>query len=122
MLKITKTGDTRLDVEMSGRLHADSMRHALDEFVSKSQNIKNGVMLYDVIDFHLPTFHAIAVEFARLPSMFGLMSKFKRAAVLTDKTWLRKISELEGVIIPGLEIKAFTQDQKAEAEAWLLRG
>ena len=122
MFKITKTSNTRLDIEMSGRLDVDGMSHALDEFVSKSQNIKNGVILYDVIDFHLPTLHAIAIEFVRLPLMFGLMNKFKRAAVLTDLTWLRKVSEFEGVIIPWLEIKAFTRDQKTEAEAWLLRG
>jgi len=122
MFKITKTSDTRLDIEMSGRLDADGMSHALDEFVSKSQNIKNAVILYDVIDFHPPTLHAIAIEFVSLPSMFGLMNKFKRAAVLTDLTWLRKVSEFEGVIIHWLEIKAFTRDQKTEAEAWLLRG
>ncbi len=47
------------------------------------------------------------------------MKKFDRAAVLTDKTWLKKVSEFEGVLYPGLEIKAFNRDQKAEAEAWL---
>jgi hypothetical protein len=51
--------------------------------------------------------------------MFGLMKKFGRAAILTDKTWLKKVSELEGALIPGLEIKAFDRDQKEEAEAWL---
>jgi len=65
------------------------------------------------------TLGAIGIEFSRLPSMFGLMKKFDRAAVLTDKTWLKKVSELEGVLYPGLEIKAFNIDQKAEAEAWL---
>jgi hypothetical protein len=38
---------------------------------------------------------------------------------LSDKTWLKKASELEGILIPGLEIKAFDRDQKSEAEAWL---
>ena len=51
--------------------------------------------------------------------MFGLMKKFNRAAVLTDKTWVKKVSEFEGILFPGLEIKAFDIDQKAEAEAWL---
>ena len=51
--------------------------------------------------------------------MFGLMEKFDRAAVLTDKTWLKKVSEFEGYLFPGLEIKAFRRDQKEEAEAWL---
>jgi hypothetical protein len=39
--------------------------------------------------------------------------------VLTDKKWLQKASELEGLLMPGLEIKAFDQDQAGAAEAWL---
>jgi hypothetical protein len=38
---------------------------------------------------------------------------------LTDKTWLKTVSELEGVFFPGFEIKAFDRDQKTAAEAWL---
>ena len=55
----------------------------------------------------------------RTSSLFGLMKKFERAAVLTDKTWLKTVSEIEGTFFPGLEIKAFNRNQKAEAEAWL---
>ena len=51
--------------------------------------------------------------------MFGLLGKFDRAAVLTDKAWLKGASELEGALIRGLEIKAFPLEQRAEAEAWL---
>jgi hypothetical protein len=76
-------------------------------------------MLYDVVDFHLPSLGAIAIEFSRLPSMFGLIRKFKKAAVLTDKNWIQKASELEGLLIPGIDIKAFNRDQKEEAESWL---
>jgi len=35
------------------------------------------------------------------------------------KPWLKKVSELEGALFPGLEIKAFNREQKIEAEAWL---
>lgn len=119
MYKITPNGTDRLDIEMSGKLNTEEMKIALDDLVSKSRDIENGKMMYDVIDFHLPSLGAIVVEFSRLPSMFGLMKKFNRAAVLSDKTWLKKVSEFEGVLIPGLEIKAFNRDQKEEAEAWL---
>jgi len=119
MLKVIKNGTNRLDIVLSGKLDAKSMTVALDELVSKSEGIENGKMLYTVIDFQLPTLGAIGIEFSRLPSMFGLMKKFNRAAVLTDKTWLKKASEFEGALFPGLEIKAFNMDQKAEAEAWL---
>lgn len=119
MFEVIRNGTNRLDITLSGKLNADEMKIAMDALVSKSENIENGRMLYDVVDFHLPTLSAIAVEFSRLPSMFGWIRKFNRAAVLADKSWLKKISELEGALIPGLEIKAFNRDQKDEAEAWL---
>lgn len=119
MFKVIQKGMNRLDIEMSGKLDSDEMKIALDELVSKSKDIENGKMLYEVIDFHLPSLAAIGIEFSRLPSMFRLMKRFDRAAVLTDKVWLQKVSELEGALYPGLEIKAFNRDQKVEAEAWL---
>ena len=119
MFRVIPNGTDRLDIEMSGKLNAEEMKIALDELVSKSEKIENGKMLYDVIDFHLPSLRAISIEFSRLPEMFGLLRKFNRAAVLTDKTWLKKVSEFEGALFPGLEIKAFNRDQKEEAEAWL---
>ena len=121
MFKVTPNGIDRLDIELSGKLNAEEMTIALDELVSKAKNIENGKMLYDIIDFHLPSLTAISIEFSRLPAMLGLMKKFNRAAVLTDKVWLKKVSEFEGALFPGLEIKAFDRDQKAEAEAWLSR-
>jgi hypothetical protein len=119
MFKIMRSGDNRLDIEMSGKLDSEEMRVALDELVSKSKDIEHGTMLYDVVDFHLPSLNAIAIEFSRLPSMLGFITQFDRAAVLTDKTWLKKVSEFEGFLIPGLEIKAFSRDRKTEAEVWL---
>jgi hypothetical protein len=119
MFKVKPKGNNRLDIELSGKLDTEEMKIALDELVRNSEIIENGKMLYEIIDFHLPSLGAIVIEFSRLPSMFGLIKKFDRAAVLTDKTWLKKVSELEGVFFPGFEIKAFDRDQKAEAEAWL---
>jgi hypothetical protein len=119
MFKVIPNGINRLDIEMSGKLNSDDMKTALDELVIKSKNIEHGKMLYVVIDFHLPSPGAIAIEFSRLPAMLGLMKKFDRAAVLTDKAWLKKVSEFEGAFYPGLEIKAFNIEQKAEAETWL---
>jgi hypothetical protein len=116
MFKVIPNGKNRLDIEMSGKLNVEDMKIA-DELVSKSENIENGKILYKVIDYHLPSLSAITLEFYRLPAMLGLMKKFDRAAVLTDKAWLKKVSEFEGALFPGLKIKAFDIGQKAEA--WL---
>lgn len=121
MFKVTKIGMNHLDIVMSGKLNAEDMGKALGELVIKSESIENGTMLFDVIDYHLPSLGAISIELSRLPSMLRWIKKFKRAAVLTDKTWLKKVSEFKGALSPGLEIKAFNRDQKDEAEKWLSR-
>ena len=119
MFKVTKIGTNRLDIALSGKLNSAEMQDALDDLEKAARGIENGVMLYDVIDFHLPSLGAIAIEFSRLPAMFGVIRKFRRAAVLADKHWIQKASEIEGMLVPGLEIKAFDRDRKNDAEAWL---
>jgi hypothetical protein len=119
MFNVLPNGPDRLDIEFGGKFDSDEMRIALDELVSKSEGIEHGRMMYRVNDFKLPTLGAIAVEFLRLPEMFKLIRKFDRAAVLADKEWVQKASEIEGALIPGLKIKAFDLDEADEAERWL---
>lgn len=73
MFKVTPKGINRLDIELSGKLDAEDMKVTLDELFSESENIENGKMLYEIIDFDLPSLGAIAIEFSRLPAMLGLM-------------------------------------------------
>ncbi len=121
MFKIDVTAPNRLDIELAGRLNSEDMRVALDDLVSKARDIKHGRMLYRINDFDFPTLGAIGVELSRLPSLFGLIHRFDRAAVLSDKKWIQRMSEFEGHLFPGLEIKAFDYDDVAAAEAWLAR-
>lgn len=122
MFSVTPNGPNRIDIEFSGKLDSEQMKTALDELVSKAKGIENGRMLYRVGDFALPTVAAMAIEFWRLPAMLGLFRKFDRCAVLADQTWLKMISEIEGALIPGLEIKGFDLENEAAAEAWLSQG
>lgn len=119
MFLVTRVGENRLDIKMSGKLDRQQMVTALDELVSKSEGIENGRMLYEIVDYQLPTLDAIKLEFSRFPEMLDFIKQFDKAAVVTDKTWLKIISEIEGALFPGLEIKGFERDQKNEAEHWL---
>ena len=119
MIKIERFSEDRLDIVMSGKLDSEGMAKVLDELAEKSEGIENGKMLYDVIDYQLPSLGAITLELSRMPQMFRLIKRFRRAAVLSDKTWLKTISELEGKLMPMLEIKAFGREEKAAAVQWL---
>lgn len=119
MFEVKKVTENRVDLRLEGRLDSTEMRTALDELSAQAEGVEGGVMLYEIDEFKMPTPAAIAVEFSRLPSLIRLVRCFKRVAVLTDKTWLKKVSEFEGALIPGLEIKAFDRDQRPAAETWL---
>ncbi|MBS7663176.1 STAS/SEC14 domain-containing protein [Pseudomonas lalucatii] len=119
MFRVSRKTANRIDVDFAGKLDRDEMRVALDELTQQSEGIEHGRMLYRIGAFELPTLGAMGVELSRLPQLFRFIRRFERMAVVADKQWLRKASELEGALIPGLTIKAFDSNQEAEAEAWL---
>lgn len=119
MFEITPNGPNRLDLTLSGKLDKEQMAAALDDMLAKSDGIVQGKMLYRIVDFHLPSLGAIGVELVRMPKLLKLIGKFEKAAVLADKGWIKKASEIEGALIPGLEIKAFNLEEEDAAEAWL---
>ena len=119
MLTITKPSADRVDITLDGKIDADIMRTALDDLIAKSDGVTGGKMLYRITNFELPTLSAIAVEFTRLPKLFGLLGAFDKCAVLSDSDWLKKAAEIEGALFPGIEIKSFGLDQQDVAEEWL---
>ncbi|MFC3606369.1 SpoIIAA family protein [Stutzerimonas tarimensis] len=119
MFEVTRRGTDRIDVNFSGKLDSDAMKAALDDLLFKSEGIEHGVMHYRIGEFDLPTLGAIGVELARIPRLLRFIRRFDRVAVLAEQDWLRRASEIEGAMIPGLSIKAFTHAQEVEAEAWL---
>lgn len=119
MMKVTKPAPNRVDLELEGALEAETMRHGLDELLHLSQDINNGRMLYTIKGFTMPTVEALGVEFGYLPKLFNLLGRFDKCAVCTDTAWLRAAAEVEGAMIPGLEINAFDLNEMDAAEAWL---
>ncbi len=119
MFTVTENGSNRVDLELGGKLDSEEMRALLKAIIDKSQGVTNGQMLYRLQDFDFPSLGAIAVELGHLPELFRLIKRFDRVAVLCEKNWVRKIGEIEGALIPGLEIKSFDIDAVQEAEDWL---
>jgi hypothetical protein len=119
MLNVSKPSTNRLDIELSGALDTEAMRSALDHLIENSEGITNGRMLYKILDFEMPTLGAMAVEFLKMPKLFSLIGKFDRCAVLSDTAWIRTAAEIEGTVIPSLEIKSFPLSAKKAAEDWL---
>ncbi|WP_339765664.1 STAS/SEC14 domain-containing protein [uncultured Pseudosulfitobacter sp.] len=119
MMSVTKPAAHRVDVVLSGPLDADMMAEALDRVIAASQGVAHGQMLFAIEDFEMPSMGAWAAELVRLPKLMAAVMRFDRCAVLSDVAWLRTTAEVEGAVIPSLEIKSFALAQGDAAEAWL---
>lgn len=119
MLSVDRRGPRRLDIALSGQIDSQGMKDAIDTLLHESEDLEDGRLLYRVGNFDFPSIAAIAVKLAQLPALFRLMRRVSRVAVLSDKRWLQKVAELEGKLLPNLEIRAFDSALEAEALAWL---
>ena len=119
MLKITKTAPDRVDIALEDTLDSDGMRAGLDDLLRLSEGMTAGKMLYTIRDFSFPSLGALAVELSYMPQLLRMIGRFDKCAVCTDSGWIGKAAEVEGALIPGLEIEAFGLDEVEKAEAWL---
>lgn len=119
MFRVQPVRQDRIDIEMSGKLDSDDMRAALANLEMKCEHIKHGKMLYHVHDFEMPTAGAVGVELKQIPQLFRTLKHFDKAAVVADEKWIRRLSEVEGALFPGLEVRAFETGDAVTAEAWL---
>ena len=69
MFQVTRTAEVRLDVELSGKLDKAAMKDLLDELMTKSVDIQQGVLLMRIDKFDFPSLGAIGVELSRMPSL-----------------------------------------------------
>jgi len=119
MFRVERKAPDRLDLHLSGSLDHVAMGSVLEQLCAEAEDMQHGRMLYRIEDFAWPTFEALLVELRFLPRMFRMLHAIDRVAVVADASWVRKVSELEGALFPGLEIEAFEPERLAEAEAWL---
>lgn len=45
--------------------------------------------------------------------------RFEKAAIVSDKEWLREIVAVEGKVLNGIEVKSFTLSEEQDAMAWI---
>ncbi len=95
------------------------MMAGLEALLANLEGVENGVMLYRIDNFTMPSFGALTAELMSLPSIWRMLGRIDRCAVISDVGWIRMAAEIEGAVIPGLTIKAFSCNDEAAAEAWL---
>ncbi len=119
MFQVMRSGTGRLELDVSGKLDSDGMRRGLRELFTQAHGVQHGQLLIRVGDIDLPTPGAIAVELSYLPQLLRLVRQFDRCAVISGREWIRRMGEIEGAMLPGMEVRSFRPEREADALAWL---
>ena len=91
----------------------------LDNMFAEIMDMEHGLLMYRIGELEMPTMGAIAVELKSLPKIFRLVQKIDRIAVVCDQGWIQTATEIEGKLIPVLEMKSFDLDKESAAIEWL---
>ncbi|MER8814544.1 STAS/SEC14 domain-containing protein [Mesorhizobium sp. M0220] len=99
------------------------------EFVSGSQPIpaieaklsdhKDIGVLTDLTDFEDMTAGALRRDLQYGLSKLREFHRFKRAAVISDKQWIKAATEMTDALFPQIEARVFPEDEKAQALKWV---
>ena len=119
MLKVQSKEPGIIEIEIDGEIDATEMEAGLNRLFELSADLKGGGLFYRITNFAMPTMAAIGVKMTSMPKLFALITKFDKAAVLTDESWIATASSIEGALIPGLDIKPFDLDAEEAALAYL---
>ena len=119
MMNLTKVSNNRVHVEFGGKIDRDQVTKVLDEMFAAIADRELGLLMYRIGKLEMPTLGAIAVELKNLPKIFRLVQKIDRIAVVCDQGWIQTATEIEGKLIPGLEMQSFDLGKENAAIEWL---
>ena len=64
------------------------------------------------------TLEALGANFGKGLAMLTRLGSVNRYAVVSDVGWITQAARLQGAFLPGLEVRAWPQAERAAAVAW----
>ncbi|MEM9813041.1 MAG: STAS/SEC14 domain-containing protein [Pseudomonadota bacterium] len=119
MLTIERKGPGRIDVSVAGRIGTLEMEAGLERLIAETGDMSAADMLTRVSGRAWPSVGALTVKLRKLPELLALRRRFRRVALVADAGWLRSAAELEGALLPGIQVRGFRPADAGAAEDWL---
>ena len=123
MLTILPESDGLIAYEVDGRIDKADIERAIAHIDERLKSRRGPVdMLAIIREVGVITPPALARDIQYSLSRIHEISRFRRVAVVSDKSWVRAIAGAEDLMIPRIEVKAFSMDDEDIARLWLKSG
>lgn len=104
---------------VSGKVTAEDVETAwasLDAALDEAETIG---LYAEIVGLGGVTLDGLVKDLAMGLKQIGQLRRFARYAVVSDAGWLRAVADVEGKLLPGIEIRTYTPEEKDAAMAWL---
>jgi hypothetical protein len=118
MLEILESPKHLVAMKLSGSLTADDVTKAYDA-TNKALRENERISFFAEIDDSMNlTFEGLAKDLVNGIGQIGKMSKYYRAAVVTNKGWIGALARVEGLVFSSIDVKVFGLEERDKALAW----
>ena len=111
--------DNVVQMSVTGAITPESLQSSFD-WIENVQTANDNIQL--CIEMKSGDFSDLAEasqQFRNVGNVLRRAHDIQRCAVITDSSWLRNSAKVEGAVIPGLNIMAFSPDESDTAGKWL---
>ena len=119
MLAILDLGPTILGYRAEGKLESADVDRAFEEV---DERLASGgkIRIYaEILSLMGLSLNALWDDFRQSIQHWNVIPRIEKVAVVTDIEWLRRTAHWEDRMFRGLEIQAFTLEDRDKAQAWL---
>ncbi|WP_148254338.1 SpoIIAA family protein [Aidingimonas lacisalsi] len=103
----------------SGRVTAGDLQHVIDAIEGLKES-QARISLYAEIDaMRWMTLTAVLRDLGYGLTQLGDLRRFYRAAVVTDRHWVRPLARLENRLFKPLEVRTFSNAEREPALEWV---
>lgn len=106
-------------MRLSGLLDSQDLQRAIDAIEAKKKMHPRINIYTELDDMRWMTFTAFLRDLGYGLTQFGDLNRYFRAAVLSDRHWVRHLTQLESYILKPMQIRVFPTRQKAQAREWI---
>jgi hypothetical protein len=118
MIEVIPAPDHVAAFRISGTLKAEDYDEMIPQIEEKlSQHEEIGVFV-GMEGFEDMTGEAIRRDVKYGVDKLGELHRFGRAAIATDKQWIRAATEFAAVLFPQIEAKVFSTEEEDKALSW----
>lgn len=103
-------------IRIAGKIEKADMDRIVEAVSEKLQSHEKLRIYVELESFGGISFEALIED---LKLGFSNLKKFEKKAVVSDKTWIAKLADWGGQLIPSLEVRHFTWAERTEAIAWV---